>query len=608
MGAPPVHPDEPRQPPSSHDSSDESDSDEEDEPRHIKWDQDNPLPKNAPAYKHKEREIFLKAEQQKFDTSMQNRALDNYNNALACWESQPGRLPPSLPSVMVAGNLERDNGFWGMLGPGLLYVCKYNVVLAHSEAVGAAHALEGGKAIHPPSSLELQPNPRGFPMNIREITRMVRDICTRQPRWWNLLYLLADFHRIASNVRLEYCDLTMQTAVIRLDDEWADIRAQFDSMDPPDFIPLPQSCLTSNPHNANHSTGLVCPINGTIDQWYHYIAHHMHPGGRSTPSGIGMDTSFQVSIPHTWGYLLSMALSLENDHHGTCSTYSQIFAGIMAHPRWYSLRMDEINLSKGGSTIRIAESSNVLERMEWDAQGRDLSEDDVIKHLAVNGITQAMIDSAYPYGVTFIDRGLSTDSSHADFYLDINQHHHVLLDTYSIPPMIDAHQGWWYPDAHDDFEAPERWVGESSSTSLDCPVFDWFHVGEHYAYEWLAERPPPIGLASCVLSPQSLPLSVDEDVVMDLNMNGTLPITGPNLTLTGNVPCQDGTIAMAIAQMGGSIDASAQVATTHEDFDVGHLTLSVTDNTMQDDHSTFPTTRLDDVVKDSLTEIPKGGV
>ncbi len=163
---------------------------------------------------------------------------------------------------MIAGNLEHDNRFWGMLGPGLLYVRKYNMVLANSEAVGAARALEGGRGIHPLSALELRPNPRGFPMNIREITMMVRDIRNQQPRWRHLLYLLADFHRIASNVRLEYRDLTMQTAVVRLDDEWADIRGQFDSMDPPDFIPLPQSCLTSNSRNANHGAGLVRPING----------------------------------------------------------------------------------------------------------------------------------------------------------------------------------------------------------------------------------------------------------------------------------------------------------------------------------------------------------
>ncbi len=602
MGTPPIHPDTPRNTVPSNNLADDSDSDEDDEPRHIKWNRDNPVPKNAPAYKHKEREIFLKVEQAKFDTSTRNRALDNYNAAIARWESQPGRLPPSLPSVMIAGSLERDNGFWGMLGPGLLYVRKYNMVLANSEAVGAARALEGGRGFRPPSALEQRPNPRGFPMNIREMTRMVRDIRNRQPRWRNTLHLLAEFHRIASNVRLEYRDLSMQTAVVRLDDEWADVRAQFDTMDPPDFVPLPQSCITSNTRNANHGTGLIRPVNGTIDQWCRYIAHHMHPGGRSTPSGIGMDTSFQVSIPHTWGYLLSMALSPENDHRGARSAYSRLFAGIVARPHWYSLRMDEINSSNRASIIRIGQSTSVLECMEWDAQGRDLSEDDVIEHLAINGITQAMIDSTYPYGVTYIDRGLSTDSSHADFYSDIDQQRHELLDTYGIPPTIDAHQGWWYPDAHDveriktlrhvqDFEAPERRAGESSFTPPNRPIFDWFHVGEHYAYEWLAERPP---LDTADPEPRVPSPRLNEDVVMAQNSNA-----GPELAPAGESPRQDGI---------GSTNASAHVRSTHEELDVGRLTLSVTDDMNLDDHTVTSPMILLNVAGDSLTEIPKGGV
>lgn len=186
----------------------------------------------------------------------------------------------------------------------------------------------------------------------------------------------------------------------------------------------------------------------------------------------------------------------------------RLFAGIVARPRWYSLRIDEINNLPNEPNVNIAPSSNMLERMDWDTHGQDMTEDDVIRHLAYNGITQDMIDSAYPYEVTYIDRGISTDSVHAEFYSDIDVQRHVLLDAYGVPPTIDAHRGWWYPNATDlerirvlrhvqEHELPERRPGmgnvkkserlESIGTSQARTVYDWFHVGEHYIYEWLAE-------------------------------------------------------------------------------------------------------------------------
>ncbi len=61
------------------------------------------------------------------------------------------------------------------------------------------------------------------------------------------MYLLAEFYRISSSVRMEYRDYTMQSAVRRLEGEWSNVWAQFESLDPPDFIPMPSNCLVSNP-------------------------------------------------------------------------------------------------------------------------------------------------------------------------------------------------------------------------------------------------------------------------------------------------------------------------------------------------------------------------
>ncbi|PBK92974.1 hypothetical protein ARMGADRAFT_1030434 [Armillaria gallica] len=579
MGPKPIHPDElPPKPTHSSgdpDDSDDDDSDEEGpEPWHIKWDRQNPLSEDAPKYKI-ERQNFLKIEQKKFDQHLANRAINKYNNALARWEGQSGRLPDALPSTEATGQTECHNGFWRMIGPGFLYIPKYNMVLVNAEALSATRVLDSGQAYRPPGGNNQHPNPRGFPMNVRELKEMVSEVQGRHPRWRSDLYLLAEFYRISSSVRLEYRDYTMQTAITWFDNDWMNIRAQFDTLDPPDFIPMPIGCAMSNLRTNNHGAGLVCPVNRTIDKWCRYIAHHMHPGGCSTPSGTGMDTSYQVSIPHTWGYLLSAFLSPENDHRGVRSSYARLFAGIVARPHWYSLRIEEINSTPNEPNIVIAPSSNVLEHMEWDAHGRDMTEDDVIRHLAGNGVTQEMVDSAYPYGVTFIDCGISTESVHADFYSDIDSQRHVLLEAYSVPPTIDAHRGWWYPDSSDleRIRLPERRsaIGdvkkseciESAGTSNSRTVFDWFHVGEHYIYEWLSERPPPVNdeaLGTHVPrspSPQSPPKSSqDEDVDMTQQAEQPAPVGGPNMTPVTEIHHQEGPVAVATAHMDGSRDTT----------------------------------------------------
>lgn len=71
MGSRPIHPDEPHSSTHAEDDSDSdySDDEEGDESKSwsVKWHKANPLPKNTPNYKRREREIFLKAEQAKFN-------------------------------------------------------------------------------------------------------------------------------------------------------------------------------------------------------------------------------------------------------------------------------------------------------------------------------------------------------------------------------------------------------------------------------------------------------------------------------------------------------------------------------------------------------------
>ncbi|KAK0232793.1 hypothetical protein IW262DRAFT_1451368 [Armillaria fumosa] len=337
-------------------------------------------------------------EQKKYDQQQADRHKQDYNSAIARWESQPGRIPPSLPSAIIGRQPERDNSFWGMVGPGFLYLCKHNVVLANIEAANAVHAFDNSQGLRPLLGMGQRHNPWGFPMNIHEMHSMVHDIRNRHAHWRNDLYLLVEFYRISLSVRLEYQDLTMQMAVMRFQGEWVDVGEQFESLKPLEFIPLPATCLTSNPCSTNHGAGL----------------------------------------------------------------------GAIVHPPV----------------------------LVWTPRSK----------------------------------GLATDSTHADFYSEVDQQWHVLLDTYGVPPTIDAHQGWWYPDTHDleciqvlhhvqDYESTDRHNHTTGTTSIH-PIYNWFHVGEHYVYEWLSERPPPnegnglTEVSSSSATPR-LVITLDEDMEMD---------------------------------------------------------------------------------------------
>ncbi|KAK0228078.1 hypothetical protein IW262DRAFT_1455276 [Armillaria fumosa] len=235
-----------------------------------------------------------------------------------------------------------------------------------------------------------------------------------------------------------------------------------------------------------------------------------------------------------------------------------------------------MNTTSHQSPVEIAPSTNVFEWMEWDGLGHDMDEDDIITHMAFNGTTQSMVDSAYLYGLTFIDRGLSTDSAHAEFYLEVDQQRHILLDMYGIPPTIDAHQGWWYPDAQDlerihvlrhvqSYEAMDKRVYNAGITSIR-PIYDWFHVGEHYVYEWLAERPPPNDVYTnnsvSGSSPTPHPnISINEDVEMDNRVAGNIPTMEISSALAGD--CQDGVTTERNSNAAESMDAGITHAGNH---------------------------------------------
>ncbi len=94
---------------------------------------------------------------------------------------------------------------------------------------------------------------------------MVGEIHGRHPQWRDSLWLLGEFHRILSSVRLPHRDLTMQTMLDRFDGDWADIMTQYHQLEPLPFIPLTPGNAMTNIKGSNHGAGLIQPINGSLE-------------------------------------------------------------------------------------------------------------------------------------------------------------------------------------------------------------------------------------------------------------------------------------------------------------------------------------------------------
>ncbi|PBK86001.1 hypothetical protein ARMGADRAFT_1035974 [Armillaria gallica] len=133
-----------------------------------------------------------------------------------------------------------------------------------------------------------------------------------------------------------------------------DIMTQYHQLEPPLFIPLTPSNAMTNVKGSNHGAGLIQPVNGSLEDWCQYAIHHFRPGGQSTPIGIGMDTVSRVSYPHMWGYLMSLALEPVTEWNGVRACFFQYFAGVVAHPQWYTLHLEELNADPALPAIEIS--------------------------------------------------------------------------------------------------------------------------------------------------------------------------------------------------------------------------------------------------------------
>ncbi len=229
-GLRPIHPNE--QPPPAiqspqYDDSDNGYEEAEEEPKYLRIHRTNPIPDSTPQYKKNKRAQWLTAEQKKHEKSVQDKAVTHYYQVLVAWEKQPGKIPSWLETVEINRHEERDNTFWGMYGPGFIYLEHHNVMLTNNEIVDAACILDRSQSYWLLPGIHQRPNPCRFPIMPHEACHMVGEVRGYHPWWKDSLHLLGEFHHILSLVRLHHHNLTMQMVFDQFVGDWVDILTQY---------------------------------------------------------------------------------------------------------------------------------------------------------------------------------------------------------------------------------------------------------------------------------------------------------------------------------------------------------------------------------------------
>ncbi len=88
-------------------------------------------------------------------------------------------------------------------------------------------------------------------------------------------------------------------------------------------------------------------------------------------------------------------------------------------------------------------------QLKWEVHAGNLGEDDVLRHLANNRVTQAMIDATYSYGVTFLDFKLSSGLTNSEYYSFTDEERHRLLAMYGELPILEEYARWWTSSGSD---------------------------------------------------------------------------------------------------------------------------------------------------------------
>ncbi len=123
--------------------------------------------------------------------------------------------------------------------------------------------------------------------------------------------------------------------------------------------------------------------------------------------------------------------------------------GIVFRPQYYMFFIHTWNAEHTNELpITVTVGNPMLQHMIFHSAGENLSEIDVICHLASCAITQDMIDSAYPWAMIWIDQH-SSNMHFCNHNIALEMERLDRICCYGKPVIATSLCGWWSPDKGD---------------------------------------------------------------------------------------------------------------------------------------------------------------
>ncbi|PBK94597.1 hypothetical protein ARMGADRAFT_1029000 [Armillaria gallica] len=209
--------------------------------------------------------------------------------------------------------------------------------------------------------------------------------------------------------------------------------------------------------------------------------------------------------------------------------------------QWNTERLEEVPIKQAKETM--------LRRMVFHGARENLAEIDVIRHLAASGITQEMIDSAYPWAIVWVDQHQSIHFQ--DWYHHLEESRLQRLQQFGEPQIITELQRWWTPDIGDTHRIHvliynERYVHQPDGCNQqqDNPL--WLLRGEDAVFRYINSFPPTTpqspyqseGSADIDAIQEDIPMTPMVDTAADDTLD-IRPEAVPNTTACGSYDSHD---------------------------------------------------------------------
>ncbi len=255
--------------------------------------------------------------------------------------------------------------------------------------------------------------------------------------------ILAEFAQIAESVVFQWRDHAM-IAVTQLDGDdmqcLYDIQGECGGSDK--IQPDPQIIML-DPRSNTHRAGVAQPTSAVLEEHACFLVIHGRPRTDNHFAGIAMDLAHHVDLSTVYAHLLLQAMSPRSGNAQT--TFSRLAVGVIAQPQSYVDIIWEWNTSGHGELIMISQGTDLREMMHPNG-GANITEIDIIRHLAMCGVTQAMVDSCYIYAIHYLDQFDLGTNILMDWYNRIDDDRHQRLASYEVQVGDTELHQWWEPN------------------------------------------------------------------------------------------------------------------------------------------------------------------